>query len=512
MSAAQAQLPAGWVRQRQIAYSALVSDLHTLVDIAIAPNGYYGILFADDRERPGERLFYYLQIIDNNGEELTLVRIEERLYRDYLGTNMKVLADADGFYVLTGESLLTATKIGFDGMVVYRRPLTSSYMLYPYWLSAALGPGGKIHFVTTVYDQPSTSTYRLAYYQVERATGDQSRERVIATPEQGLGTGIFEPRLATDGQGNNYVLYNIRKHYSHEIKIFLTKFDVNGNVIYTREVDTWWYTRARAIQYSEGKVHLLWERLTEADPRIENIYYGQYDSSTGGVIISPTAAVADSRNVFGPEFSIDGEKVDIVYLRSSTPAFAPFIHRSEVFYTQISGRDGSVRVRPMLLNYYLREYAKAVDITFGYGGSVYIVFVSHGHDPAIEPMYSIIGTSSLPEITGPSVVQAGTRTTFTVNAPRNKGELYYVAGSLSATPGIPTPLGEIPLNPRDPLFPLPDPIIENRRNILDSNGQANIILNLPEGTPRGLMFFLAFITDDGNRLTSISAPKLITVQ
>ena len=119
----------------------------------------------------------------------------------------------------------------------------------------------------------------------------------------------------------------------------------------------------------------------------------------------------------------------------------------------------------------------------------------------------------------PDPVPTGGFATLTFLAPGHAGEFYLAAPAFSSSPGIPTPVGMIPLA-WDPLLALylsGDPIMSsifvNWSGTISGGGTAPGIFFAPAGLAGPFSFSAAFVTiGPGGQLTGISAPATISIQ
>ena len=247
------------------------------------------------------------------------------------------------------------------------------------------------------------------------------------------------------------------------------------------------------MDYVNGKIHLAWEALNPEFPYNDVVYYGQIYAARGDPVF-PSIAVTDpgARN-FGAVMAVNGDKVNIAYLKSSNSIY---ILDLDAYYVQLNANDGSVRAPPTKFNtQYLRD-VKAVAIASD-EMRTHVAWITWG--TLDNQSHKLIENVYLPEIVGPNYPRVGARTPYSLYAQLNRGENYAVAAAFD------------PNDPNDPLLQFSEYILEGRFGRLDTNGQASTTLNLPAGVPTGLRFFLFFVTYTGERITSVSTPKLITV-
>ncbi len=294
--------------------------------------------------------------------------------------------------------------------------------------------------------------------------------------------------------------------------------DRDGSVVYTYRLDNPDYRDgiSTSIKYANGKVHVAFYEAQCTGCSDREIYYRQYDATTGQVTV-PRQQVSQiiGDNYYGRlAVSKDGTRVNIVWECQHCPGGGPYY---DIRFSQISATDGHTIVpeRSILDPPGIFSCRVNAQAAIGPGDQLFTIWRQYTHYlscPEGDPFNAIYLKKDQPEIVD---LNTFSNSMHRLHAPLNVGDRYFAAASFGISPGIPLPPPDtriFQLNP-DVLFFLSDMFLENRIGTINRNGEGTMWLNIPAGAPVGTVFYLAFITTDNQgRFHAVASPKRYTVQ
>ncbi len=316
------------------------------------------------------------------------------------------------------------------------------------------------------------------------------------------GTAVGGHKLALDPQGNVHVMWGDQRRLTNDF--YYTKLDNNGNTLID---DTLVHSTASGIDIdidregvNAGAIYIIYTE-TEGSGRGQ-VFFKRFDIQNP----SPPTQVSNGPDLTGISLlKVDSRQDKIHVAWVDTRDFGAVL--TQVYYSKIDTSGNTLiddtRVTPGRGPF--TELSLGLDSNDGeaYAYVVYDDYTQYGQPSELyfQRQYPRI------DLTIKGLPCLGSTVLFNLfSYPNNQ---YILAMSLGNTPGIPLPIGTLPLN-FDPLFFLSlsgqVPGFENNIGVLDAQGRAQARWRIPVIPEiRDLTVYLAFVTFNARgEFTSIS--------